>query len=704
MKLTLNHLLCLIVAIGCTLPSAFGQVANFDKTWAEFLKDDKISSVSELVKPPKTDKRNYAKYCLIYAKVRFCNSQITEAEEYMAEVDAIGDAQYGAVPGFRKKYTYIKTMMSAYHKTDELWENFLINHSVDLGELAKAKDALRVCDKGTLAKYTYMEAYGYYCSGDVHKATDRFDTRVLAIVDRTSLKMSDVNGLAGEVKNMRSLITAVHKLDDEWDNFIRTGKTRGFTSDIPVFDCNKTPLIKAYVLEAASDLCGKGEEQLKKIRRLQRSSTIQMDNELAAKVKWLEDEAGGGSGDLIALNKAWGELMDYDAVDNPVGIDNKYCKKEDNIKAFIMHGVMNSCFEGPKMIKESEAMQRKYNLTLSNDVKGKLQFLKDQIEQNNQNIVDLNSIWKEFIENGDTMKREFELSAQYCDKMSQVTSWVIKGHFDHCDQGEHYLALIEKWLNENNLPVSDELECRIQRLRVKVWNCQIDDLRRQTQLNLLEERENLARTTSKSLEATLNNSIGCKSQIEYEMTDTMGFGMVFSLTTDVCRNTDLAKLTEKEYIKNVSDWINNDLIAPYCRDNDVCVEDFYIYIIGHADGSPLRKETYTGEYGIPAQSPYMHITNGQEVETATTREINDELRNKEELAFVRAFTVNYQLEDAVEAPIYLAAQDHSERGSEYNKIEIRVNLTNLLKNKFYTDFTKAVKDAGLVGGRPDNCN
>ena len=704
MKLTLNHLFCLIIAISCTLPNAFGQLANFDKTWEEFLKDDKISSVSELVKPPKTDKRNYAKYCLIYAKVRFCNSQINEAEKYMAEIDAIGEQQYGAVPGFRKKHTYIKTMMSAYHKTDELWEDFLINHSVDLGELAKAKDALRVCDKGTLAKYTYMEAYGYYCSGSVDKAKNRFDTRVLAIVDRTSLKMSDVNGLTGEVKNMRSLITAVHKLDDEWDNFIRTGKTRGFTQEIPVFDCNKTPLVKAYVLEAASDLCGKGEDQLKKIRRLQRSSNIQMDSELAAKVEWIEGEVGGGSGDLAALNKAWSELMDFNWVDNPVGIDNKYCKKENQIKALIMHGVINDCFHGPDMVEKSEAMQRKYNLTLSSDVAEKLQFLKDKIDQNNQNIVDLNNIWKEFIENGDTMKREFVLSALYCDKISQVTSWVIKGHFDHCDQGEHYLELVEKWLTENSLPISEELECRIQRLRVKVWNCQIDQLHRETQLNLLKERENLARSTSQRLEDALNAGIGCKSNIEYEMTDTMGFGMVFSLTTNVCRNTDLAKLTEKQYIQKVSDWINNDLIAPYCSQSDACVEDFYIYIIGHADGSPIRKEIYTGEYSIPAESPYMHITNGEEVETATTREINEKLNNKEELAFARAFTVNYQLEDAVEAPIYLAAQDHSETGSQYNKIEIRVNLTNLLKEKFYTDFTNAVKDAGLMGGRPDNCN
>ena len=704
MKLTLNHLFCLIIALGFTLPTAFGQLANFDKTWEEFLKDDKISSVSELVKPPKTDKRNYAKYCLIYAKVRFCNSKVTEAEQYLAEIEAIGDAQYGAIPGFRKKHTYIKTMLSAYHKTDELWETFLINHSVDLGELAEAKDALRVCDKGTLAKYTYMEAYGYYCSGNVAQATNRFDNRVLAIVDRTSLRMSDVNGLSGEVKNMRSLITAVHKLDDEWDNFIRTGKTRGFTTDIPVFDCNKTPLIKAYILEAASDLCGKGEDQLKKIRRLQRSSNVQMDGELTARVKWLEGEVGGGSGDLAALNNAWKELMDYNWVDNPVGIDGKYCEKENNIKAFIMYGVINDCFEGPEMIEKSEAFQRKYNLTLSSDVAQKLQFLKDKIDQNNQNTVDLGNIWKEFVENGDTMEREFELSALYCDKISQVTSWVIKGHFDHCDQGEHYLDLIEKMVTDSDLRISEELECRIQRLKVKIWNCQIDQLHRETQLNLLEERENLARTTSKNLEDALNSGLGCKSVIEYEMTDTMGFGMVFSLTTNVCRNTDLAKLTEKEYIKNVSDWINNDLIAPYCRESDACVDDFYIYIIGHASGGSLRKETYTGLYAIPSESPYMHITNGKEVETATTREINDELRNKEELAFARAFTVNYQLEDVAEAPIYLAAQDHSETGSQYDKIEIRVNLTNLLKEKFHTDFQKAVKNAGLVGGRPDNCN
>jgi hypothetical protein len=706
MKLTLKHVLSLLVVVSFALPNAFCQVANFDKTWEEFLKDDKVSSVSELAKPPKADAKNYAKYCLIYATVRFCNSKITEAESFLAEIDAMGDSEYDAIPGFRTKYTDIKTKMAAYHKTDELWEKFLIDHSVDLGELGNAKEALRVCEKGTLAKYTYMEAYAYYCSGSVDKAKDRFDTRVLAIVDRTSLEMSDVKGLSNEVKTMRSLITSVHKLDAAWDSFLRTGKSNGFSDEIPVFECNKTPLIKAYILEAASDVCGKGEAQLKKIRAIQSSNSQQLDSELAAKIKWLEDEAGNNSGDLVALNKAWSELMEYNWVDNPVSIDNKYCRKEDQIKALIMHGVINDCLEGPESVEKVEEIKRKYNLNLSKDVAEKLQYLKDKINQNNENIVDLNKIWKEFIQNGDTMKREFVLSALYCDKVSQVTSWVIKGHFDHCDQGEHYLNLINKMTKDNNVPISEELKCRIQRLKVKVWNCQIDRLHRETQLNIVAERENLARTTSQNLENALNASIGCSSKIEYEMTDTMGFGLVFSLTTTVCKNVDLAKLTEKRYIQQVADWINKDLIAPYCKDNDACIEDFYIYIIGYADGSPLKKEIYTGEYAIPAESPYMHIVNGKEVEKATKREISEELKSKEELAFARAFTVNYQLEDVVKAPIYLAAQDFgpSETGSQYNKVEIRVNLTNLLKDKFYTDFADAVKDAGLSGKRPNNCN
>lgn len=701
----MNRVIILMIGIFFTLPNAFGQVINFEKTWDEFLKNDKVSNVSELSKPPKTNPTAYAQYCLMYANTRFCNSKVTAAEEFMQEIELLGEDNYGNIPGFRERYNDLKSKISASHKADELWSQFLQTRDVDLAELNKASDAVRVCEKGTLAKYTYMQSYGYYCSGNVAKAKDRFENYVLAIVDRTSLKISDVKGLSGEVENMRALFTAIGKLDVAWEKYLKTGKSDGFSTKIPVFECNKTPLIKAYILNGASDVCGQGEEMVQKIKALQAETHQQLDGELAAKVAWLEKEAGTYSGDMAALNTAWEEFIDYNWVDNPVDINKEFCDKEAQIRAYVMYGVVNDCHEGPNMVNKIAALQKAHNPTLEKITKDKIQYLKDKIQRNNDNIVSLAAIWKEFVANGDTMKREFELSAIYCDKISQVMSWTIKGHFDHCDQGEHYLGLIDKITKENDLRLSEEINCRIQRLRVKIWNCQIDALRRAVQLETLKERKRIATTSVADLTSQLNDGqIACKTTIDYEMTDTMGFGVNFLISTYICKDLDLANLTQKQYIQKVADWFNNDILGTYCQANDDCKAETYIYIIGHTDGSPFRNATYTGQYSIPAGNPFMHIKDGKEIEEKSEREINDKLNNNLELAFSRAFTVNYQLEDLVSSPVYLAAYDHptSEVGYQYNKIEILVNFPHLLEGQFLEKFRKSVADANL-GERPDNC-
>ena len=140
----------------------------------------------------------------------------------------------------------------------KIWINFLKYRNVTLEDLEKASEANRVCEKGTLAKYSYMQAYAYYCQGEVEKARDKFQNFTLKIVDKTSLKIGDVEGLEGEVKIMRKLFKDLKALEPAWEELVSTGASPGFDREIPVIECHIEPSIKEYILKGSVDVCENG--------------------------------------------------------------------------------------------------------------------------------------------------------------------------------------------------------------------------------------------------------------------------------------------------------------------------------------------------------------------------------------------------------------------------------------------------------------
>ena len=63
---------CLIFNFFFISTASFSQTINFDETWKEFLENNKISNMSELVRPDKQyNKPEYAKYLLMNTKRLF---------------------------------------------------------------------------------------------------------------------------------------------------------------------------------------------------------------------------------------------------------------------------------------------------------------------------------------------------------------------------------------------------------------------------------------------------------------------------------------------------------------------------------------------------------------------------------------------------------------------------------------------------------
>ena len=194
MKFQLRTLLILFIGMIGYLPLVQAQFVNFQDTWKEFLSDEKTSNISKLTKPSSKEVIDYSKYCLMYANTYFCGGNIGDSEEQMEEIRNIGANAYNQISGFKERFEDLELKIKAYHKVNRLWKIFLIKRNVRLEDL-EIEAATQVCEKGTLAKYFHMATYASYCQKDLAKAKDYFENRVLKLVERTSLNVSDVDGL-----------------------------------------------------------------------------------------------------------------------------------------------------------------------------------------------------------------------------------------------------------------------------------------------------------------------------------------------------------------------------------------------------------------------------------------------------------------------------------------------------------------------------
>jgi hypothetical protein len=785
LKITIISLFLFIFA----LPKANAQVVNFEETWLEFLKDNKISNVSKLPQPGKEETDNFAKYCLMYANSRFCEGNYADAKGFMRKIEDTGETAYGAIPGFKERYDDLGLKMDAYLKADVLWKSFLLNKSVNETDLDAAEMAIRVCEKGTLAKYSYMQAHTYYCQGDVKKSRERFENYTLKIVDKTSLKISDVEGLKPEVDKMRQVFKALDVLDKSWAEYVKADVSKGFKENLPEMDCYSIPSMKAYILIAAEDVCKYGAENLKKIQRLQKTNTHDIDAELAAKIKWLEGEVAIYNGDIAALNQAWKEFvptgniktkLDFEliycekeaqiqsylingtinvctvgkemlakiakvqadfnpkltsvtteklevlkqkvnSIDDNLKILNEnwadflekdtllkitfgyeYCDKADEIKAYTMNGLVNICSEGVAMLAKIEATQKAFNPTLDAVLIEKIAILKEKAPKYVVEAENLKTLWKIFVTNKDTLTEPYELVTFYCDKVQQIQSWVLKGNVESCVNGQPYLNRIDEFQKIHNVKLDKETECRVRRLRIKVWDCRYWELVRQARKETHEERERFGPEAAALMYAELNGKgVPCETTVSYYPLGNIGIKYI--ITTYLCQNIDLAKMGDPEYYQKIATWIDTKVLQHYCEPNMRCKEEFFIYLEGHTDGNRFSGARYKESLGIPQGTPFRHLTNSSINNIVTEREITNDLKNNMELGIARAWTVKKQL-DFMNVPISIGAYEHpeSEKGGDYRRITIELNMTNLLLDFYEKLLARLIQESG-IGERPAGC-
>jgi hypothetical protein len=709
MKPTTNHLFLFLLAFIGLLPLSQAQVANFEETWKEFLAKDKISNISEMTKPPKNEKMDYAKYCLMYSNTNYCAGNISGAQGYMDEIRAIGEETVGKIPGFTERFDLIDINIDAYHEVDQLWVSFLENKTVDFEALDGVSHAQKVCEKGTLAKYAYMMAYGNFCKGDMVEAKRFFEKRVLNLVEKTSLKIADVQGLEAEVDHMKKVLAGMDALEPAWKEYLATDVSPGFDTEMPEMNCYPEPAVKAYILQAAVDVCVNGAEMLEKINTLtanlsssQAGSTSTLSADLTKKLSWLKGEVKKYSGDVDALQLAWKDFIPDNELEADMDFSTEYCEKEAQVKAYIMDGTINACTKGWEMLEKITTIWQTDKPDLDDITLAKIKGLKTIMESGKADQATLANLWDTFVENGDTLTAKYKLAAFYCDDLLQVKSWTIAGHMDACDSGQDYLDKIDQRQKASKLKFSDTLSCSIKHLRQKVYDCRYQELVEKARKETHAEREKFGPVSASIMQTDLNSDkLPCETTVGYEPLGNIG--IKYTISTFLCQDIDLAKMGDPEYYKKIATWVDKEVLQKYCEKSMRCKEDFFIYLEGHTDGNPFNGAKYKESLNIPLGTPFTHFIDGVATDSETKREITNNLKSNMELAIARAWTVKNQL-DFIGVPISIGAYEHpkTEKGGEYRKIDIELNITNLLLDFYEKRLMELVAAAG-IGERPGVC-
>ncbi|GJM34192.1 MAG: hypothetical protein DHS20C18_31930 [Saprospiraceae bacterium] len=472
-----HYFFCFIINLFFISTTTFAQTVNFDETWKEFLTNDKISNMSELIKPDKVyDQPDYAKYLLMNTNSNFCQSEVDDAERLMAELQEIDVRLQKSIPGFVIKRDELETKIKAYHSIDAIWKRFLQTKEVKLEELEAVKAAKTICEKKTLAKYSYMTAYYHFCEGNVSRSKDLFENRTLKLTEKTSLRIEDVEGLAPEVAKMKTLFQDIPKLEVAWKTYMKTGVSPGFDIELPLFLCYPIPNMKALVLRGVADVCNSGQAMLEDIKELQAESGVAPSGELKEKVKELEAAIGKNETNLSVLNKAWEAFIPNNKVKHVGRYGYEYCSKEPLIRAYIMDGFAYVCELGGEMLLKIDSIRRSERIELEEITMVKINELEALNEEYRSNGVKIDKLWNKFIARGNTLVEDYESADFYCDNIHQVKDWTMKGLSGTCEEGLRYLEQIEEFQSTFEFNFYEGLECRIQNLRVKIWDCRYQGL------------------------------------------------------------------------------------------------------------------------------------------------------------------------------------------------------------------------------------
>ena len=618
----------------------------------------------------------------------------------------------GTTASLKKLNRLVAEELKSVTALNDAWEDFLPDDKLS----KPAEFGYEYCENSALAKAYVMDGIMNSCE----KGKKRLeDLKAL----KTKSKENWEADLQGKIDQLQATVDKRTKeeadLAKAWQHLQKTNKVDEELPYTYEFVCNRALEVQAYLLDGYTNPCQSGKYALEQVAKVQKEHNPQLDAATNKRLEDLKDRVKNESQNLAQLNATWKDFTADNKLDNKLNVVFEYCDKIAQARAYIMDGTIYFCEKGEARLADIYKLQEDYLLTLDNETQDKLNELDSKVKQAAQDLADLNKAWgiytltdtkKEWLEgfpSKDTIVRpQIRLVDFYCDPIAQTKSWVIKGQLDPCDLGEGFLKQIQQLKKQKSLQYDKELSCQVKRLEGKVYQCKYWALVVEARRITHQERETFGPASSLIMYDALNSDKQpCETTVNYEP---LGYiGVKYIVAPSLCEKTNLAKMGDPEYYKKIASWVDSEVLSKYCEASMRCKENFFIYLEGHTDGYRFSGRKYDQSLDIPEGTPYTHFLGKSDgtVDTLqkTTRNINRELKSNMELGIARAWTVKQQL-DFMGVPITVGAYEHpeNEKGGEYRKIDIELNITNLLLDFYEKTLDRLVQESG-IGKRPGGC-
>ncbi len=492
------------------------------------------------------------------------------------------------------------------------------------------------------------------------------------------------------------------ELNQAWNEYVKTDRVSSNLNFKGVF-CEKDAQVKSYLLEGLLNPCAKGEEMLLNIEKLRKEYNPSLEASVTERITKLESLVNKEKENLTIHFKAWDEFSQNDTNTVNTQFVYEFCNKEMTVQAYIMDARLTPCQKAVTRVADISKLMAKENPSLGELTQRKLSDLESRAKNYTKNDKEIADLWKTFISNNDTISSPYQVAEFYCDKINQIKSWCLMGHYNTCTQGMDYLMRIDSFQKLNQLNFDTELACRVTRLRLKVWDCIYWRLVEQAWRETHEERERFGPSSAQIMYKDLNSGKQpCETKVEYEPLGKIGIKYV--IKTYLCQDIDLAKMGDPEYYKKIAKWVDTEVLVKYCAPDMRCKTDFTIYIEGHTDGHAFTFMKYKEPLNIPKGYAYTHFLGKSDtIQKTTARELTYDLKSNEELGIGRAWTVKKQL-DFMGVPITIGAYEHpaNEKGGEFRRLEIELNMPNLLLDFFEKRLKILLEESG-IGPQPKNC-
>lgn len=686
------------------------DLANLNAIWEKFTPKDKLPSGAAYAHTFVCDRAAEVKAYLMDGLSNPCIDG-KEALDSIARIrkehkPALGDVSTSKL---KKLNQLVNNEAQAVAKLNKAWEDFLPDNKLS----DKADFGFEYCDKVALVKAYTMDGILNICErgqkrlDDIEKVQAEYapdlDGKLTKKVDYLQTKVTRLTQEAGDLKKA-------------WKYFVDNKKVNKELRYKHEFICNREADVQSYLLDGFTNPCRSGADALKEIEKVMRTYNPELSSATQTQLDKLKASVKNENNNLAALNKTWKDFVPDDKLSNNLNIVYEYCDKIAQTRAYIIDGTVNFCAKSEQRLADANKTKEAFSLDLDAETTKKLANLDKRVKEAAQDLADLNAAWilytetdkvmewtKGYPEPDSIVRDQIRLVDFYCDKIAQTKSWAIKGLLDPCEKGDAYLAKINKLKAKHGLSYDDDLACQVLRLKGKVYQCKYWTLVREARRVTHLERETFGPKSAQIMYGELNSDkVPCETTVEYEP---VGYiGVRYIVAPHLCQKTNLAKMGDPEYYKKIASWVNTEVLSKYCESNMRCKEDFFIYLEGHTDGYRFSGRKYDQSLDIPEGTPYTHFIGNKSGTVDTlqknTRHITRELKSNMELGIARAWTVRSQL-NFMNVPITIGAYEHpeTEKGGEYRKIDIELNITNLLLDFYEKTLNNLVKESG-IGKRP----